>query len=452
MKAHEARGGRQSTPKRARTRQGEACSGQVTLQDPKHSRNGGTRHTRAKRQEKETMVNTEKLLEVSLHGKLAGTLRKTEEGLFFEYDQTYLAQPDSMPLSAQLPLTAGRSRWGKASRWFDGLLPEGEYRARVARQVSAATMSTYSMLRAIGAECAGAIEVREEGEQQRRDKERTNADEIARYIEEMERFPLRSGETRLTLSLAGAQAKFVLVKEDTGWSWPIGGYVSTHIVKPEQEKFPGLVENEHTCMEIARRAGLRAANTAIEIFGPYKALIVERFDRDENGSRIHQEDFAQALGTSRKYQKDRGPSLRDCFTRSGVGGWELWNQVMFAWLIGDEDKHTKNFSVQYGPNQSKRLAPVYDAVCTLAYPELQRGMAMRIGRADQVGEVDERAIRNEAGKCGLEGDEALGRLHALAEKVRRSMEEMKEQGWDLKFLEAAEIGKRLDAACEWDRA
>ena len=392
------------------------------------------------------MVNTGEHLDVLLHGELAGKLWKTQEGLFFVYEQAYLARPDAMPLSARLPLQAGPSAWREAGRWFDGLLPEGEQRERIARQAPAASMSTYSMLRAIGAECAGAVEVRVPGERRHADREPASTEEIERYIRQMDQFPLRSGERRLTLSLAGAQAKFVLVKEDTGWSWPIGGYISTHIVKPEQERFPGLVANEHTCMEVARRAGLRAAKTTVERFGTYSALVVERFDRDEDGSRNHQEDFAQALGTNEKYQKDGGPSLKDCFTRSGVGGWELWDQVMFAWLIGDEDKHAKNFSVQYPMGGKPRLAPIYDAVCTLAYPELDRGMAMRIGRAWQVREVDARAVRNEAGKCGLPTSEAVGRLHALAERVRDAVEGMKEQGWNLEILEAAGIDTRLDVA------
>ena len=395
------------------------------------------------------MVNTGEHLDVLLHGERVGKLWKTRERLLFAYEQGYLARPDATALSARLPLKAGPSAEREAGKWFDGLLPEGEQRERIARQAPAASMSTYSMLRAIGAECAGAVEVRIPGERRHADKEPASTEEIERYIREMDRFPLRSGERRLTLSLAGAQAKFVLVKEDDGWSWPIGGYVSTHIVKPEQERFPGLVANEHTCMEIARRAGLRAARTTTEQFGRYSTLVVERFDRDGDGNRIHQEDFAQALGTREKYQRDGGPSLKECFTRSGVGGWELWEQVMFAWLIGDEDKHAKNFSIQYPTGGARRLAPVYDAVCTLAYPELDRGMAMRIGSAWHVREVDAGAIRNEASKCGLPPDEALERLHALAERVRHAMEGMRESGWDLKALESAGIDARLDTSCEW---
>ena len=92
-------------------------------------------------------------------------------------------------------------------------------------------------------------------------------------------------------------------------------------------------------MTVAARARLPTANVQVRQIGQHETLVVERFDRTPQGNRIHQEDFAQALGAVAKYQQYQGPTLRDCFTRTGVGGWPLWEQVMFAWLIGDEDKH-----------------------------------------------------------------------------------------------------------------
>ena len=114
---------------------------------------------------------------------------------------------------SRLPLKAGPSARREAGTWFDGLLPEREQRERLARQAPAASMSTYSMPRAIGAECAGAVEVRVPGERRHAGKEPASTGEIEEYIRQMDRFPLRPGERRLTLSLAGAQAKFVLVGE-----------------------------------------------------------------------------------------------------------------------------------------------------------------------------------------------------------------------------------------------
>ena len=394
------------------------------------------------------MAQVEEHLEVWLHGVHAGTLHRTPQRLDFRYADAYLARPDAQALSRRLPLGAGRFRYGEALRWFDALLPEGARREQTARQAGVASMSTFSMLQAIGAECAGAVEVRRPGSRLEAKKAPASVEEIEEHIRRMAQYPLGMDPGQLTLSLAGAQPKLALVKEADGWSWPLWGYPSTHIVKPEQERFPGVVRNEHACMTLAQRAGLKCARTEVRRFGRFEALMVERFDRTADGQRVHQEDFAQALGTREKYQKDGGPSLKDCFERSGVGGLAPWDQVMFAWLIGDEDKHAKNFSVQYPRGEAPRLAPIYDAVCTLAYPELARGMAMRIGKAEQVRAVDRRAIEHEARKCGLNPGETVKRLHTLAERVRDAMEEMEASGWDVGFLEAGGIGTRLDALCE----
>ena len=394
------------------------------------------------------MAEQSRELEVRLHGERIGRLYPAQGEIEFEYEPGYVGRADAIALSARLPLVAGRAKHREALRWFEGLLPEGERRRWIAEQAGAASMSTYSMLEAIGAECAGAVEVRGPRARAAPGKAPAHRAEIGEYVSGIERRPMGSPERLLTLSLAGAQAKFVLCREpDGGWSWPIGGYPSTHILKPSQARFPELVENEHACMELARRAGLQAAKTWIERFGEHDVLVVERFDREPGGGRIHQEDFCQVLGRRAKYQHDHGgPSLQDCFGVEGPEPGALWDQIMFAWLIGDEDKHGKNFSVQYPREGGVRLAPIYDAVCTLAYPELSREMAMRIGTARTVNEVDERALRSQARRAGLEEDGAIARTHALAERMRDALQVMREEGVDVKMLERAGVEERMEIA------
>ena len=122
---------------------------------------------------------------------------------------------------------------------------------------------------------------------------------------------------------------------------------------------------------------------------------------------------------------------------------------MFAWIIGDEDKHAKNFSILYETGRAPRLAPIYDAVCTLAYPELERGMAMRIGNTYHTRGVDAGAIRHQAAQCGLDPDEAIHRTHALAERVRDAVAALQTEGWDTTVLESAGAMDRCDRACKW---
>ena len=102
-----------------------------------------------------------KELDVKLYGRLLGTITRDDRTheTRLTYAKEYLDDPRTVALSARLPKQEQPIVWERAERWFGGLLPERERRARIAREVGAARMSTYSMLEAIGAECAGAVTV-----------------------------------------------------------------------------------------------------------------------------------------------------------------------------------------------------------------------------------------------------------------------------------------------------
>src|SRR6185369_10589162 len=89
------------------------------------------------------------------------------------------------------------------------------------------------------------------------------------------------------------------------------------------------------------------------------------------------------------YQREGGPSLKQCFallrdvsSAPVVDLVRLLEAVIFNYLAGNNDAHGKNFSLLYhgaGDDFETRLAPLYDVVCTIYYPELSRDMAMKIG-------------------------------------------------------------------------
>jgi serine/threonine-protein kinase HipA len=62
---------------------------------------------------------------------------------------------------------------------------------------------------------------------------------------------------------------------------------------------------------------------------------------------------------------------------------DFLNAVIFNMLVGNADAHGKNYSLLY-QNGSRRLAPAYDIVCTLAWPELSKKPAMKIGQCDSI--------------------------------------------------------------------
>src|SRR6202142_2049337 len=91
-----------------------------------------------------------------------------------------------------------------------------------------------------------------------------------------------------------------------------------------------------------------------------------------------------------KYQKEGGPSLKQCFrllreasSAPVIDLARLLDAVIFNYLVGNNDAHGKNFSLLYhgvdAANLEIRLAPLYDVVSTIYYPELSQDMAMKIG-------------------------------------------------------------------------
>ena len=346
---------------------------------------------------------------VHLYGKRVGVLEEKAGRLTFGYDDTWLEDKGAIPLSRQLPLQPGVFE-GKAVRvFFGGLLPEADARDQIARNLGISTDNDFAMLERIGGECAGAVTLLPE----ERLGESTGADElrwlddgdVAEVMRRLPQRPLLAGESGLRLSLAGAQVKLpvVLERSSTGiirMALPLGNTPSTHIIKPEPARFPGLAENEAWCMALARHIGLDAAEVRVEKIGGVSCLIASRYDRlpatsEGVAERVHQEDFCQALGypSSRKYQQEGGPSLKECFQL--VREWSttpvldirhMLDAVVFAVVTGNADAHGKNHSFLYAKG-TRRMAPLYDQVCTLAWPELSTTLSMKVGSASRLEEV-----------------------------------------------------------------
>ena len=182
-------------------------------------------------------------------------------------------------------------------------------------------------------------------------------------------------------------------------------------------------------MGLAREVGLKVAECRVRIIGRTPCLIVKRYDRaagpDGRVQRLHQEDFCQALGfpASRKYQQEGGPSLRDCF--SLIREWssvpvvdirEFLDGVIFAALTGNADAHSKNFSFLYS-RRERRLAPLYDQVCTLAWPELSKRLSMKIGTAGTLAEVSPEHFQQLAKIAGLSWPMVRQRLKEMANRL-----------------------------------
>ena len=242
-----------------------------------------------------------------------------------------------------------------------------------------------------------------------------------------------AGEANLRLSLAGAQNKLPVVRDKDWIALPMGDLPSSHIIKPEPKGFPGLTTNETFCMKLARFVGLNVPNVELYQAGKTPCIIVERYDRKTTPEgkllRVHQEDFCQALGfpPERKYQQEGGPLVRDCIAL--LRDWssvpvvdirEFIDGLAFNFLIGNADAHGKNFSMLYPPG-SRRLAPFYDLVCTLAWPELSIRQAMTIGNCNSINDLMPDHFRLMAKENNLGWPPVRERLVKLCETIHTAL-------------------------------
>jgi len=200
-------------------------------------------------------------------------------------------------------------------------------------------------------------------------------------------------ENGLRFSLAGIQLKFSAVKNDQHrFTLPFRGMGGRWILKFASNQFANLPENEFYTMSWAAACGLNVPRheliDAQTITGldsrllskSPKVFAIERFDRMQDGSRIHQEDFAQVRGVP-PYKK------YDHWSFEGIARFisdlcgpedlqEFVRRIVFCILVGNTDVHLKNWSLVYPDQRSARLSPMYDFVFVRYYiPSDQMALA-----------------------------------------------------------------------------
>lgn len=391
----------------------------------------------------------ERTLDVYLHHEIVGHLIQDEHGdMIFNYIQSWMGNPNAIPLSQSLPLREDLFSRKECGGFFAGILPEESKREIIARNLGISARNDFAMLEQIGGECAGAVTFIPTGQKlpEREDRYRElDPNELTEILKELPRRPLLAGEKDIRLSLAGAQDKIAVHVANGKISIPLGGAPSTHILKPANPHFPDLVFNEAFCMRLAGAVGCPVAKIQTGKADEADYLLVERYDRQENANRatnaawpterLHQEDFCQALGITpkMKYQNEGGPSLKQCFDllrevsdAPVIDLPFLLDAVIFNFLIGNHDAHGKNFSLLYGgegtTKNTIRLAPFYDLLSTVYYPDLTPKMAMKIGDEYESERILPRHFERLAEEAGLAKPIVRKRVMEVAQAIMRSLD------------------------------
>ena len=389
----------------------------------------------------------------------------------FTYDTDYT---DKYPgISVALPLSKEPFSPIETSSFFEGLLPEGFSRKSVAKWLHADEEDYLTILAGLGKECLGAIRVEESS-----DKEIEEPNYVPLTPEQV-RDLASEGATKSTellvkshLSLTGASGKVGLYFKDGQWFQPIGTAPSTHIVKQSHVRLQHIVENEQLALRTAAHMGIPTIESFIVNQGGFNdseiLLASKRYDRDMENSvklvsgmscplRLHQEDFAQALGIpgSKKYESPGDEYLKRIFrlvreqSKNPLRDQILLLDILiYDVLIGNTDNHIKNLSMLYTPDlSSMSLAPAYDLVSTMVYKESTAEMSIAIAGEIRWEKMNKETFLEASQDIGISGKVIEREYDRLAKGFKDSLEksvaELKKEG----FLHVDEISGKMMELC-----
>lgn len=370
------------------------------------------------------------MLQVWLRGEHLGELEQLRSGrarLRFSTAAVHRWGEGSRPLSLSLPMTTARVEGRHLDTFLDGLLPEGALLAQLQNEYGART--PIELLCHIGVECAGAVQLTlDDSPPGPGHLRHLSDDDTAALVRDLPTLTPPDG-LPIGASLGGVQAKLLLTRTRTGWAWPTGGAMSTHIIKPRSldPNAPALlVEAEHWAMQVAAVADVPVARTQLDHFDGRRAIVVERYDRID-GERTHQEDFTQALSVPAlsKYESTLAGSTRlrsiaelaAPNTRSPQRfGARLLTAVAFNTLIGNGDAHSKNYSLTIDSAALVDLAPLYDVA-----PVMFMGRFTHAGHAvaqqADLRYITRRHLMDEAESWGMRASRASTTIDELVDRV-----------------------------------
>lgn len=167
------------------------------------------------------------------------------------------------------------------------------------------------------------------------------------------------------LSIQGVQPKLSAVISVVKQQFEIVDQFGNYIIKPQNDIFPELPENEDVTMKMAKIYGLDVPFHGL-VYSKDGSLsyFIKRFDRYGKGKKYATEDFAQLSGNSRDtkydYTMEKLVKVIDEFcTFPAIAKADFFKRVLFCFITGNEDMHLKNFSVITKAGKTT-LAPVYD--------------------------------------------------------------------------------------------
>jgi serine/threonine-protein kinase HipA len=321
----------------------------------------------------------------SLHFDRSGA----REHSAFVYDDAWLAAPDRFAIEPGLPLVKGPQFHRKAAEGsaFPGIVadtePDGWGRQvilrdhakrrqasrRSGRETGPAHLNAVDFLLAVDdGSRVGALRFRdEEGVFQRPGEpgRRTTPPLIElKQLADASRAVENASETAADLaylrgrgtSLGGLRPKCCVLDHD-GWL-AIGKF-------PSVQDTRAVTKGEVLAMQLARKAGIDAAETRLVDSDGVPVALVRRFDRTADGRRILYASAATLLGVEASAPEEHSyTEIVDALRVHGAAvqadAEELWRRIAFSVLISNVDDHLRNHGFLHTDRGLWRLSPAFD--------------------------------------------------------------------------------------------
>ncbi len=312
-----------------------------------------------------------------LVGRLWARVRKNKEGASFEYDSTWLNNPNRFALEpalvvgpgpfhteADLPMfgaigDSAPDRWGRA------LMRRMERRRAQSERQTPRTLHEMDYLLLVDDEARmGALRFAErEGGPFLRQAEvkripplvelpalLSAAEHVAEDTDTEEDLKLLIAPGS---SLGGARPKASVREND--------GHLA--IAKfPRKDDEVSTVRWEAVALSLAHKAGIMVPRARVELVADKPVLLLRRFDRD--GTRRIPFLSAMSMLGARDNQAHSYLELVDALRQHGAAPKadmeELWRRMVFNILISNTDDHLRNHGFLYHGNDGWRLSPAYD--------------------------------------------------------------------------------------------
>jgi serine/threonine-protein kinase HipA len=235
---------------------------------------------------------------------------------------------------------------------------------------------------------------------------------------------LKQAMARATkMSIQGVQPKLSARLNVSAGIFEIADQGGNFMIKPQNDLYEELPENEDLTMRLAALAGIEIPlHGMIYSKDGSRSYFIKRFDRLPKKKRVAVEDFAQLTGQTRetKYSSsmEKVAGVLDQFcTFPLIEKQKLFRLTIFNFLCGNEDMHLKNFSL-IRRNGKVEISPSYDLLnTTIAMSNPQEEFALTLaGRKSKI--TKENLI-------DYFGSERLGLTSIIIKKTLQEIENQK---------------------------